>query len=99
MVPNRIAELAKAITMDPVVKTWNTVARLSPIRPAKPNNMARAVDLGGLEFSAQVIANTATKGAKITTHFITPVNKNCMSGTLDATRPATTPLTAMAMSM
>jgi hypothetical protein len=41
--------------------------------------MACAIDFGGLEFKTIDTPKTATNGAKITTHFIIPVKKNCNS--------------------
>jgi hypothetical protein len=46
-----------------------------------------------------VSAKIATNGAKITSHFIAPVNKNCISAGLEATNKLTIMLLATAKNM
>jgi hypothetical protein len=68
-----------APTILALVYTTKIAEKLKPISAANPSNAAIAIDLGGLLFKNGVMINTATSGANITTHFITPVNKNCIS--------------------
>jgi hypothetical protein len=74
------------------------VAKLRPIIAANPcKNNCRDVLLN--RSKAKLTANMATKGAKITIHFITPVNKNAISAGDVETKKLTTMLVITAMAI
>jgi hypothetical protein len=79
MIANKTDAPMNALTMLALVYTTKITEKLRPINAANPSRAASATDFGGLLFKNGVIINTATSGANITTHFITPVNKNCIS--------------------
>ena len=66
-----------ADTILPIVNTAKMVAKLRPIRAAKPCKHNCATLLLGLLASTAEIPKIATSGAKITIHFVMPVKNNC----------------------
>ena len=67
------------------VYTTKIVAKLKPINAANPWSISNAW-LRVILCMLKPIAKIATKGAKITIHFITPVKKNAINAGLELTR-------------
>jgi hypothetical protein len=67
-----------ALTIDPIVNMAKIVAKLKPIKAANACRNSCSPCLLKLSL-ANAKAKIATRGAKITIHFSTPVKKNCIS--------------------
>jgi hypothetical protein len=81
MTPNNTAAPINAVKMLTDVYTAKMVAMLRPIKAAKPCNINCAADLETL-CREKLKANTATKGAKITTHFSAVPNNTAINAGL-----------------
>ena len=96
MVPNNTAAPINALTIDPRPNTTKIMLKLTPIKAANRYSMILAMS-GAMSRILNPNNKDMPSGAKITIHFITPVNKNCIKAGLLLTAMAMTPDTITAM--